>query len=238
MGSFGLFSRDRRGRLCVASGVVVAGGRSGVYLFRGIFCASPFHFAWSLALSAFLLAGALHIQVRNSLGRLDTGIQPYANHQELEIVAHVIRDGRIQQAGMGESRQTLDVETEQLRTADGEIVPVHSGIRLNIYSPRSKDAAAEDEPGASVYSGPALHYGDRIRLTTKLKLPRNFRNPGAFDYEGYLADHGIAALGSAKVGEVVLLPGFTGNRILSWRSRMHASIVTKVHELWPPATPR
>ena len=53
---------------------------------------------------------------------------------------------------------------------------------------------------------PIFHYGDRIRFTAKLKLPRNFRNPGAFDYQGYLADRGIAALGSAKIEDVERFP--------------------------------
>lgn len=193
------------------------------------------NFAWTLALSVFFLAGALHIQVRNGSGRLDTGIQPYADRQEVHILAHVIHDGRIQQAGMGEARQSVDVESEEIRTASGMIVPVHSGVQLSIYSPRAKEAPAEDDPvGASAYNGRPYHYGDRIRFAAKLKLPRNFRNPGAFDYEGYLSDHGIAALGSAKLANVEVLPGFTGSRIASWRSRMHASIVAKVHELWQP----
>ena len=53
---------------------------------------------------------------------------------------------------------------------------------------------------------PVFHYGDRIRFSAKLKLPRNFRNPGAFDYEGYLADRGIAALGSTKIENVERFP--------------------------------
>ena len=65
-------------------------------------------------------------------------------------------------------------------------------------------------------------------------MPRNFRNPGAFDYQGYLADRGIAALGSAKMENVERLPGFAGSRIASWRSRLHRGVVAKVHELWPP----
>ena len=39
-----------------------------------------------------------------------------------------------------------------------------------------------------------LHYGERIRVLAKLRRPRNFRNPGAFDYEEYLTENGIAAL--------------------------------------------
>jgi competence protein ComEC len=68
----------------------------------------------------------------------------------------------------------------------------------------------------------------------RLKFPRNFGNPGAFDYQAYLAARGIAALGSAKAEDVRVLPGFVGNRLELWRSRIHASIIAKVHELWPP----
>jgi competence protein ComEC len=81
---------------------------------------------------------------------------------------------------------------------------------------------------------PVFHFGDRIRFLVKLKLPRNFRNPGAFDYQGYLADHGIAALGAAKIENVELLPGFAGSRIASWRSRLHRGVIAKVRELWAP----
>ena len=191
---------------------------------------------WTLALGAFFLAGALHIQARGSATRLDTGIQPYADRQELQITAHVTRDGRLQQAGFNEIRQTLDAETEEVKTATGEATTVHSGIRLSIYSPRPNDAAPEDDSVMSPSGTPMriFHFGDRIRLVSKLKLPRNFRNPGAFDYQGYLAERGIAALGSAKMDDVELLPGFDGNRISSWRSRLHRGVIAKVHELWPP----
>jgi competence protein ComEC len=78
-----------------------------------------------------------------------------------------------------------------------------------------------------------FHYGERIRLPVKLKLPRNFRNPGAFDYQGYLGANGIAALASARFEDVQLLPGFRGNRLELWRTRIHSSIIAKVHALWP-----
>jgi len=192
---------------------------------------------WALALGAFFLLGALHVQVRGASIRLDTSIQPYANGQELDIIAHVARDGRVQPGGLGESRQTLDVETEQITTDAGEALPIHSGIRLSIYSPRSHDAVPDEdsvaEPARAAASMPAFYYGQRLHFFTKLKLPRNFRNPGAFDYQGYLADHGIAALASAKIENVELIPGFAGSRFGSWRSRLHRGVIAKVHELWP-----
>jgi competence protein ComEC len=188
--------------------------------------------SWIVALSVFFLFGALDIQLQGVAPRLDTGIQPYADGEELQITAHVTRDGRVQPGGFGEIRQTLDVELEEIETATGLTVPVHSGIRLNIYSPRSSDDRSEASFSRTSFR--SFSYGQRLRLSAKLKLPRNFRNPGAFDYQGYLADHGIAAIGSARMDNVAVLPGLSGGRIGSCRSRLHREIVVKVHELWPP----
>jgi competence protein ComEC len=199
---------------------------------------------WAVALVIFFLCGSLNVQLQGAVPRLDTGIQPYADGQELQITGHVTRDGREQPGGFGETRQTLDLESEEITTGNGVIVPVHSGVRMNIYFPPSEAGcpisraqisirAAAREVGTcdplSIFS-----YGQRLRFSAKLRLPRNFRNPGAFDYRGYLADHGIAAFGSAKMENVELLPGFSGNRIDAWRSLSHRSVVAKVHELWPP----
>lgn len=94
-------------------------------------------FAWLLAFGSFFLAGALHTQLRANSEPLDTTILPYADRQETEVTAHVTKDGHLRQNDFGETRQSVDVEAEQIRTASGEIVPVRSGIRLNIYGPRT-----------------------------------------------------------------------------------------------------
>jgi competence protein ComEC len=232
-----------------AAAAYSAGIVAGVYLWRpalwwivagATFIAAAAYFTqrraalgWTIALATLFLAGALHIQLRAASPRLDTSIQPYADRQVLQITAHVTRDGRLQQGGFNEIKQTLDIETEDIETKN----EAHSGIRLSIYSPRPNDSAPEETSEIIPIGSapmPVFHYGDRIRFSAKLKLPRNFRNPGAFDYEGYLADRGIAALGSAKIENVERLPGFAGSRIAAWRSRLHRGIVAKVHQLWPP----
>lgn len=43
-----------------------------------------------------------------------------------------------------------------------------------------------------------LKYGDTIRLLARVKRPRNFHNPGGFDYERYLALKGIFATAYLK----------------------------------------
>ncbi|HEX4784470.1 MAG TPA: ComEC/Rec2 family competence protein [Candidatus Sulfotelmatobacter sp.] len=190
---------------------------------------------WLLALGALFLAGALHIQARAVSTRFDTAIGPYADGQELQIVAHVTRDGREQPAGLNEIRQTVDLETEEVQASWGQSVPIQSGIRLSVYSPGSDNGEDNFNPATlRAASLPLFHYGDRLRFSAKLKMPRNFRNPGAFDYRAYLVDRNIAALGSAKMENVERLPGFSGSRIAFWRSRMHRAVIAKVHELWPP----
>lgn len=198
----------------------------------GFFTTRRSGFAWTLALATFLLAGAFHIQARMSSNHLDTSILPFADRQELTITAHVTHDGRVQKEVLGTVRQTVDIETEEILTADGNTSPLRSQVRLNLYDRRAEGMDANESLSSTEAPTP-LHYGDRIRFAGKLRAPRNFRNPGASDYQGYLADRGIAALGSAKLEDVKILPGFAGNRISSWRSRIHRSIIAKVHQLWP-----
>ncbi len=184
-----------------------------------------------LALGAFFLAGALHIQLRGSTDPLDTSLQPFADAQPVEMIAHVTREGRFREGAPNEIRQSLDVETEQIVAENGQPIPIRSGVRLGIYSIRPEVISQSAE--APPRTMRLFHYGERIRLPVKLKLPRNFRNPGAFDYQSYLAANGISALGSAKAEDVELLPGFTGSRVELWRTRIHSSIIAKVHALWP-----
>jgi competence protein ComEC len=99
-------------------------------------------------------------------------------------------------------------------------------LRVSFYAKRSED---RDQPVR------IFHYGERLRFPVKLDPPRNFRNPGAFDHQQYLADQGIVALGSVKTVRVELLTGCFGNRAELWRTRIHRSIIEKVHSLWGPA---
>jgi competence protein ComEC len=182
----------------------------------------------ALALGAFFLAGTLEIQLRAPSSPLDPSLDPFAYGPEIQITAHVTRQGRFRQTSPNEVSQTLDVQTEEIVTENAARFPIHSGIRLGIYAAESPPAPTHEPPPMRLFL-----YGQRIRLPVKLKLPRNFRNPGSFDYQSYLAANGIAALASAKAEDVQLLPGFTGNRLELWRTRIHSSIIAKIHALWP-----
>jgi len=202
-----------------ASWWVVAGA---VFLGAGFyFVGRRRWFGVALALGAFFVAGAFHIQMRGATPLLETSLLPFADGEPVQLTAHVMQEGRLRPGTKDEVRQTLDIQTEEIALENGTKTSVHSGVRLGIYSDTKHVMRL-------------FHYGERIRLSTKLRLARNFRNPGAFDYQGYLATKGIAALASAKAEDAELLPGFAGSRVELWRTRIHSSIIAKVHALWLP----
>ncbi len=177
-----------------------------------------------VGLCAVFAVGALSVQLRppGNGGGLD--VLQFADGREVTATAHVVHEGTRVDEGGGQVRQQLDVETEQIILPD-KLVEVRSGLRISFYAKGSEDLGDVR----------IFHYGERLRFPVKLHAPRNFRNPGAFDHQQYLADQGIAALGSVKTERVELLAGFSGSRAELWRTRIHSSIIEKVHSLWSPA---
>lgn len=53
-------------------------------------------------------------------------------------------------------------------------------------------------PGPREHGPPPPYEGRRLTASVRLRVPRNFGNPGAFDYVGYLERRGIEALGAVK----------------------------------------
>ena len=183
---------------------------------------------FALALGALFFVGALEIQLRNTVPLAGGEILHFADGREAFITAHVTREGEIRAGSYGGSRQSIDVETEEVR--DGEATrEIQAGLRLGIYSKETDPEYEEDGVSSSMRT---FRYGERLRFPVKLRAPRNFRNPGAFDYQGYLADNGIVALGSTQVAKIEVLPGFVGTRVAAWRDRVHHNIVRKIHLLW------
>ena len=209
--------------------------------------------AWlakALSLGAWFLLGALLIEVRGQgpgeLRQEDARILALADGRAVTLTGHVIREGYARAAGPRSIRESIDVETEEI-ASQGETWPVRAGVRLSIYEKVENSEQVERRaplPGADVAEGArgtgetpvaplTLTHGTRLQILAKLHPARNYRNPGAFDYEGYLRDNGIRVLGSAEAKDLERLPGFSGSRIQLWRTRVHASIIAKIHQLWP-----
>jgi len=204
--------------------------------------------ARTLALGAWFLFGALLIQVRGR-PREDPHLNDFSDGQPVTLTADVVREGYAR-SGSRDAKTSIDIESEAIEK-DGRSFAVKAGIRFTLFErekfasygePSAEDSASEGSSHVVVARGisappplPGFRYGERLRIHAKLHRPRNFRNPGAFDYEGYLRDNGISLLGSAAVTDVEQLPGFSGNLISRWRAQVHASIIAKIHQLWPAA---
>ncbi len=175
-----------------------------------------------LVYSALFFTGALYFQARQR-PQMDTSILALTGGDPLRITGYVTQEGRIQPASFGQFRQVLDFAIEQAlpdstSPATKPIIPTHAVVQLSIYG-----------PGPVTIFG----YGERLQVTAHLRPPRNFGNPGAFDYAGYLEDKGILALASARADSVTRLPGQAGSRVGRWRAGARASVLEKLHQLFP-----
>ena len=148
-------------------------------------------------------------------------------YRHVEIVGHVIKDGSLLSDGL---RDRFDVASERISFTDDD-GSTHElrqpfNIRLTAYLPDYSLTPQE----LAKYQARLAHmvYGQRVELDARLRSPRNFRNPGAFDYEGYLRGLGIGAIGSVKADSIVALDGRRGNRLGIWRSVVRRSILRHI----------
>ncbi len=82
--------------------------------------------------------------------------------------------------------------------------PAHGGINIIVY--RDEDAPAL-----------LLTYGTRVELLARLRTPRNFQNPGSFNYMSYLASEGVFLTATVRAGTPLhQLDGRRGSVWLSW----------------------
>ena len=230
--SLGLWAGERAWRppLWWAIAVVVFFLSSSWFLTRRAWLAK------ALSLGVWVLLGALFIQIRSQPPAADqpspVSLLSLADGHLVTLTAHVLREGYARAAGP-RSVRSIDVETEAIGIADGNW-PIKSGVRLTIYDKvKLEDRQATSENPIIRLPDHLSQYGSRLHIRAKLHPARNYRNPGAFDYEGYLRDNGISLLGSAEAADIEPLAGFSGSRIQLWRTRVHASIVAKIHQLWP-----
>jgi competence protein ComEC len=190
--------------------------------------------AFLVALGALTVLGALAIQLQRSQRSTNPALLEFADGNEVIVTGHVLHEGEIRDEGTHGRRQRIDLQTESFEVG-GSTVAAIGGLRLAIYEKAAAEAPAQEDGGAQKNTQMRLYlYGERLRLPVKLRAPRNFRNPGAFDYAGYLADNGISILGSARADRIETLPGFVGTWHETLRSRIHRSILTKIRALWPP----
>ena len=165
--------------------------------------------ALATALGALAAAGGLGAELEAGNPAPVPDVRAIA-YQDAIVSGHILRSNLARSSG-GIVRQVVDVETESVTIGDTSPA-LRFGLRVSVYAPDSDSA-------------PDLRYGQRLRFPATLREPRNYGNPGAMDYRGYLRGNGIVALAAVKSANIESLPGFEGTRLGAWRSRLRRSLV-------------
>lgn len=82
-------------------------------------------------------------------------------------------------------------------------------------------------PGQSL---PNLRYGETVEVDARVRRTRNFRNPGSFDYAGYLARRDIYWTASAS--RVQKLPGRCGSGLLGAVFALRTGALERIEKLF------
>lgn len=79
---------------------------------------------------------------------------------------------------------------------------------------------------------PRLRYGQRVEAEVRVRYPRNFENPGSFDYVGWLARRHIYWTGSASgSSRIQILRGACGDGWRAWLYRARQRGLERLDEL-------
>lgn len=193
--------------------------------------------AYAALLAAFACTGAFVSQARDCQPVAPATITSFANDEPVVIAGYLMRDGLVRDGQP--ASESIDLAVDEVTTASGAVA-ASGGARITLYAPhkrsRADDDDSEDESSDGIPKIRQHLYGERLRLKTKLHLPVNYKNPGAFDYVAYLRSKDINVLGSAKVDHVETLPGRGGTTIGHWRATARRSVLSHIDRLWPRAS--
>jgi competence protein ComEC len=132
-------------------------------------------------------------------------------------------------------RPQLDVQGREIVILGGCVVepPAVSGQRERFILELEPHARAQ----VTLYTRgdealPALRYGQNVELDARVREPRNFGNPGAFDYAGYLAREEIYWTASGAADTVRVLPGRCGSRFQKAVMDLRAAALSRIARLY------
>ncbi len=118
-------------------------------------------------------------------------------------------------------------------TISGESLSVSGGLRATHYSfGQDSDRNTEDDSSSVA----ALHAGDRAELTAKARVPRNFKDPGAFDFRAQLARQGIVLTASLRSLQLLHKLPAVPLTIRSRLARMRGRLLDRVDLIFGPVS--
>lgn len=115
-------------------------------------------------------------------------------------------------------------------------------VEPSVFSENREQFTMELAPGArgrvslnlrEGQAAPRLRYGQRVELEGRVRPPHNFGNPGAFDFEGYLARRQIFWNISTRTGaEAKILPGDCGSAFEGWLFGLRSAALDRLESLY------
>jgi competence protein ComEC len=177
-------------------------------------------FAWTSALAAWLSLGA----AAATLERAGVPANPashLADSGEINSKEPLRWTGRLRQDPVRLPwGLRYEITLERVEVAGTEL-PVQGGLRVNYYW----------EPDAP--DPPAARAGDRIEVLVRAKPPRNFGDPGGFDYRGYLERQNINLEGSLRSGELLTIVETPRPRISDRLARARGKLLAALDQMLP-----
>ena len=129
----------------------------------------------------------------------------------------------------------LDAEGREIVIVGGCVVepPAISGERERFLLELAPQARAQvtlyTKEGEAL---PPLKYGQNIELEARVRKPRNYGNPGDFDYRHFLARQNIYWTASGNAATVRRLPGRCGSPIVKAAMDLRAAVLRRTEQLY------
>jgi len=127
-------------------------------------------------------------------------------------------------------------------TASETVILEGCVVEPSVFSENREQFTLELAPGArgrvslnlrEGQSAPRLRYGQRVEFEGRVRAPHNFGNPGAFDFEGYLARRQIYWNISTRTGGTVkVLEGECGSRVEGWLFDLRSEALERLDVLF------
>ena len=151
------------------------------------------------------------------------------------VAAFVFAGALLERAHRMPTAPELDAKENELVMLEGCVIepPVMSADRQRFV--------LELEPGARARisitpregeTAPPLRYGQRVEVEGRVRTPRNFRNPGSFDYVRYLARRQIYWTAIARPSGIRVAPGECGSMWAAGIARMRAAGLERIETLY------
>lgn len=138
---------------------------------------------------------------------LADALPPGLEGRDLRVTGVVATMPQSREGGL---RLRLAVESAQVGGTPVRLPPL---IDLSWYAAGPGDLLQDD-----AHAPPAVHAGERWRLTVRLKAPHGARNPHGFDYELWLWEQGVQATGYVRTsGRLDALHGPPERLAATWR---------------------